>query len=333
MLEQCRRPPATARRDLARAARAAPSCRTRGSRTRSCAGRARSSGRPSRGRGPAAATRSTTLAADRDRAVRSARSKPASMRSGRLAAARTGPTRTRNSPSCDLEVEVVDGRDRRRTACRRARSRSLGHRPAASGIIALIPRPKVNAPLRCRAGRDQVEHEDGHREQDRVRGELAEVDLAVLASGTGRSRSSPGVSSGFESSTSGIRNAPQALMNVDDRRHRMPGMRQRDHDAQRICRLLAPSIAAASSSSARHLVDEVLQQPDRERQRRGGEEHRRPEQRVQPVELHVTSGRRGRAASSPAGRSANRIDEQERALERDVPARQRVRGEQAAARS
>src|SRR2546429_9260003 len=60
----------------------------------------------------------------------------------------------------------------------------------------------------------------------------------------------PGVSFGFELSTSGIRNAPQALMKVTIAVTPMPGIVSGTMIRRRMRRLLAPSIEADSSSSS-----------------------------------------------------------------------------------
>ena len=84
--------------------------RRRGSRARSCADRARSSGTPSPDRAAAAARPVTSSPSIRMRPLVGA-SRPAISRSTVLLPLPDGPTSTSSSPSAIVEVEVAHGRD------------------------------------------------------------------------------------------------------------------------------------------------------------------------------------------------------------------------------
>src|ERR1700735_195918 len=71
----------------------------------------------------------------------------------------------------------------------------------------------------------------------------------ALASRNWEIPTAPGAADGLPSSTSGIRKAPQALMNVRMAETSTPGMASGITTLQRIRSSLDPSIAAASSNS------------------------------------------------------------------------------------
>ena len=117
-------------------------------RRRSCAGRARSSGRPSRRRGPSAAacSRSRRRSEPSPSVIASS---PAIIRSAVVLPHPDGPTKTTNSPSAISQVELGDGPRPVRVDLRQLVECDLGHPPLVRNLTCHPLRPNtVRSPVR-----------------------------------------------------------------------------------------------------------------------------------------------------------------------------------------